>query len=350
MDILVLGGTGAMGAPLVKLLNIQGYNIFVTSRSYKEDEENIHYILGNALDNKFLEEILRRPYDAIIDFMMYGVKQFEKRLPLLLKATKHYFFFSSSRVYAQSNELIKETSPRLLDISEDKIYLQTEEYALVKAKEEDLLQKNRKNNWTIIRPYITYNKQRLQLGVYEKENWLYRAMHGRTIVLTKDILKKTTSLTYGLDVAIIITKLIGNVNVYGQTVNVVTSQFATWSQILEIYINVFEEKMGCRPKIKVLDDSTELQSVWSQWQIKYDRLYDRKFDDSKTRFLCGNYEYKDMYEGLRECMIEFLENPQWLEINWEYEAWADKMTGEHTSLKEISGKKMKLKYLKLRYF
>ena len=67
---------------------------------------------------------------------------------------------------------------RLLDVSHDSIYLKTDEYALAKARQEDILRKSGKNNWTIIRPYITYSESRLQLGVLEKEAWLYRALKG----------------------------------------------------------------------------------------------------------------------------------------------------------------------------
>ena len=41
--------------------------------------------------------------------------------------------------------------------------------ALQKAREENLLLKSDSRNWTIIRPYITYYDERLQLGVFEKK-------------------------------------------------------------------------------------------------------------------------------------------------------------------------------------
>ncbi|MEO2263754.1 hypothetical protein [Dorea sp. YH-dor228] len=54
-----------------------------------------------------------------------------------------------------------EESPRLLDVCRDADYLKTEEYALKKAKEEDFL-KQKGKNWTIVRPSITYNSERLR--------------------------------------------------------------------------------------------------------------------------------------------------------------------------------------------
>ena len=84
--------------------------------------------------------------------------------------------------YANENGRITEKSKRLLDVCTDEEYLKTDEYALTKVRQENILLSSGKKNWTIIRPYITYNVERLQLGVYEKENWLYRALHGRSIV------------------------------------------------------------------------------------------------------------------------------------------------------------------------
>ena len=184
MEILVLGGTGAIGAHLVSLLsNIGGHNLFVTTRRKMLNERNVTYLVGNAHDESFMSELLKRHYDAIVDFMSYKTSEFQHRYKKYLEATSQYVFLSSARVYADCGKsLITEKSPRLLDVCKDEAYLKTDEYALTKARQENLLLSSNKNNWTIIRPYITYSEKRLQLGVLEKEYWLYRALHGRTIV------------------------------------------------------------------------------------------------------------------------------------------------------------------------
>lgn len=70
--ILLLGGTGAMGANLSRRLVERGYDVGVTSRSERLDADGIHYIQGNAKDKSFLEETLGafKP-DAVVDFMSY---------------------------------------------------------------------------------------------------------------------------------------------------------------------------------------------------------------------------------------------------------------------------------------
>lgn len=45
MRVLVLGGTGAMGEPLVRMLAERGDEVYVTSRRKRQDKESVHYIV-----------------------------------------------------------------------------------------------------------------------------------------------------------------------------------------------------------------------------------------------------------------------------------------------------------------
>ena len=347
MEILFLGGTGAIGEPLVESLSKENM-VYVTTRSKKENKKNIEYLQGNAKEDDFLQSVLKKKYDAIIDFMVYSTKELKSRLPSLLNHTKQYFFFSSSRCYADSNTPIKESFPRLVDVCTDQEYIALDEYGMAKGREENLLRETGKKNWTIIRPYITYNAYRIQLGVYEKENWLKRALEGKTIIFPKDIASRKTSLTYGPDVAGAVEKLIGNPNALGEAFHITTSECHTWGEILEFYCSEIARITGSYPKVKLIANSESLQNVWNKWQIKYDRLYNREFDNSKIESVRGKYQYRSTFEGLSRCLEEFISNPKWLGVNVVYEAWCDKQSGEWTSLKEFSGIRNKLQYLKHR--
>ena len=172
MKVLILGGTGAIGANLVRILSDNNVQTLVTSRSHYDNHHTISYVCGNAKDDAFLKKLCTQKWDAIVDFMSYKTNEFSARLDLLLSCTKQYVYISSSRVYADKEHPIKESSQRLLDVISDAAYLATDEYALTKARQEDLLINSVSKNYTIIRPYITYDKNRLQLGVLEKEEWL----------------------------------------------------------------------------------------------------------------------------------------------------------------------------------
>lgn len=351
MDILILGGTGAMGVPLVELLSCNKENhLYVTSRNKIQSYNNVTYLLGNAKSLSFITDVLSRSYDVIIDFMIYNTEELKSRIDMFLNCTSQYFFFSSSRCYADSPVPLKENSSRLVDCCRDEEYLKTDEYGLSKGREEDLFFRDKRNNWTIIRPYITYNSFRLQLGVFEKENWLWRAINGRSIVFPKDIASKTTCLTYAPDVAGAIQKLIGNEQAYGEAFHITTDESYTWGQILDYYCIILEELLGFKPNVMYLEDSVGLQKIWNPWQIKYDRLYNRTFDNSKIESVRGEFHYTKTFDGLRKCLTSFVNKPQFGYVDGKFEGWCDHITKESTSLKCFQGKKNKINYIRYKIF
>lgn len=345
MRILVLGGTGAMGVHLVQVLAEQGHEVHVTSRSLSGKSGNINYITGNAHDEVFLNHILIERWDGIVDFMVYSTAVFKKRYQQLLKATAHYMYLSSSRVYANSDTPITEKSPRLLYVSQDEKYLATDEYALTKARQEDILFHSEHDNWTIIRPYITYNTERLQLGVLEKEDWLYRAVHGRTIVTAKDIQTKQTTLTSGADVATAMAALIGNKKAQGEAFHITTDESLTWSEVTTIYQNTLKENSIAT---KIVEQNLEEFLGWRQgtYQVTYDRLYNRAFDNSKIKQFVDTSTFISPTTGLAQCLTQFLDTKplRFKAPNWQEEALKDRLTQEATPLNEVSGAKQKIKY------
>jgi len=350
MKILVLGGTGAIGGHLVQFFSNNGIEVIVTSRARRNSGKTVRYLQGNAHDLEFLQSVLQERWSAIIDFMTYTTAEFEKRVNLLLNATSQYIFLSSSRVYADSESLITEMSSRLLDVTQDETFLLTDEYSLAKARQENTLKNSGKINWTIIRPYITYSEKRMQLGVLEKEEWLYRALHGRTIVFCSDINSKETTMTYGLDVAKGIMALIGDSSALGESFHITVPDSVPWSKVLSIYLNVLEKHLGKRPRVLFQDLESFIEHKPSRYQIYYDRLFNRKFDNTKISKHIDVKRFEPVNEGLTRCLERFLQNPEFKKINWKAEGLKNRQTKERASLKEITGLWQKIRYLKFRYF
>lgn len=337
-----------MGTHLTRILADGGGEIHVTSRKERKGENGITYHKGNAHDLFFLKPLLGEcKWDAIIDFMTYTTSEFIERAGLLLNATKQYVFLSSSRVYANSSEPIKESSPLLLNKCDDEEYLLTDEYALRKARQENVLRTSASKNWTIVRPYVTFSEIRLQLSPLEKEFWLYRALKGRTIVFSKDLAERVTTITYGYDVARGIASLIGKEDALQQEFHITKNESHTWSEILTTYLNVLEEETGSRPKVLMLEN-------WEPFlggnhnQVKWDRLYDRQFDTTKIEKFIDINSFKPPLSALSECLSDFIKHPEFKQINWTSEAVKDKLTGDWACITEISGVRQKLKYYLIR--
>ena len=336
-----------MGKHVTQLLDAQGHSIVITSRRQQNNKGNITYLHGNAMDMSFVRELCHQHWDAIIDFMVYSLEELKDRIDLLMNATEQYVFISSARVYADS-PLISENSPRLLDVCTDQEYIATNEYAIAKAKEENILFASENKNWTIVRPSLTYAENRLQLGVYEKENWLYRALHGRSIVFSKDLMERYYTLSYGKDVADGIAQLIGKKEAIGQTFHIVIQESFQWKEILSIYLDTLEKRTGKRPKVVLTEKCTNLQLPTAKYQVLYGRYFNRHFDNSKISRLVDTSNWVLPQKGLQNCLNAFLDNPKFLAIDWQKEALIDKAAGEWTPLREIPGKKAKLMYLKWR--
>ena len=350
--ILILGGTGAVGTHLVSLFENTDNEVWVTSRRKRADRSNVKFIQGNAHDMNFLKKVLNQPVDIIVDFMIYTTLEFKNRVNFLLDSCYQYVYLSSARVYSNEDEIITEKTLRLLDVCKDKAYLETDEYALTKARQENVLKASDKNNWNIIRPYVTYSEDRLQLGVMEKESWLYRALHGRSIVFSKDIASKITTLTYGFDVARGIAAIIGKKETLGEAFHI-TAKSKSWTEILAIYLSVIESKTGNKPKVFYLDKNERLtyrKPNIGIWQVLVDRLYDRIFDNSKIAKFIDVDSFMQVDGGLTKSLEEFIDHPNFKFINWRSEAYYDKLTHEHASLSEMETLKQKVKYIIYRYF
>lgn len=323
---LVLGGTGAMGIHLCASLATEGAQVIVTSRrTMQSDNPNISYVRGDAKDPAFLKSLLENDsWDAIIDFMVWSTDEFVDRAEQLLTATNQYCFISSYRVYSDSSP-ITEDSPRLLDTVADEEYLATDEYALSKARCEDILFRSGRENWTILRPAITYDGSgRFQLGVYEAVEWLPRARQGIPIPFPEEMLSKSTTMSWGGDVARMISLLVGNTQAYGEVFTVSTAEFVTWRQVCSFYSDRIPLRVApCR-----MEDFDRLYPK-RKYQIHYDRMFDRIIDNSKMLKVTGlnNTDFLSAEEGLSKELGLFLDLEAEQDIRPGMQGRFDRLTG-----------------------
>ncbi|SCW82212.1 Nucleoside-diphosphate-sugar epimerase [Lachnospiraceae bacterium C10] len=343
MKILVLGGTGAMGTHLIDYLTRnKDVEVTVTSRKERVNHDNIKFIVGNARELTFMLKIVKEVhYDVIVDFMNYNYEEFEERYHFLLDSCKHYVFLSSSRVYANHDGRITEGCPRLLETTTDTDFLSTNRYALRKAREEDMLKSSGRINYSIIRPYVTYSNRRLQLGIYEKEEWLYRVLNDKPIIISEGILDKITTLTFGKDVAYGIYKIALGKPI-SEPVHITTMENMTWLEILKLYADIIKEEIG---KEFIIYTSHEIKSIEILYEGGYNTIYDRQwnrqFDNTKAEIVCGHIDYFAMKEGLSTCLREFLKdwkdfgNTLFLPLNVKYEIEMDRLTSNRNLQKEL---------------
>lgn len=339
-----------MGVHVSQLLAESGHNVFVTSRRARvSDIPGISYVEGNAKEIGFLDELLTGHWDAIIDFMIWSTDEFKVRVAKFLNATDQYVFTSSYRVYADS-PVITEESPRLLDVVGNPEYLATDEYALAKARCENMLFDSGKSNWTIVRPAITYDGTgRFQLTVHEADTWLWRALRGIPVPIPQVMLTKQATMSWGGDVARMITLLIGNPKARGEAFTVSTAEHVTWEQITGIYRIIV-------PTLDVRDcDMAGFERAQGAvWQIRYDRMYNRVVDNTKVLNATGlrQSQLVALHDGLTSQLQQYLDSGGQPHLNGiGRQARFDRLVGGVPTLKYAADESLTTltKYLVRRY-
>ena len=58
----------------------KGHEVYVTTRNQRKSEKGIYYIVGNAKEDLFVQNVLSTKWDCIIDFMNYSTKMFTSRV------------------------------------------------------------------------------------------------------------------------------------------------------------------------------------------------------------------------------------------------------------------------------
>lgn len=279
--VLLIGGSGALGVYLAEHLLDLGFGVdIVCLDDKKSNNQNLKYIKRNAKDIGFLTELLKNEYSAIVDFMIYTSKaEYENYYRLYLDNTLHYVYLSSYRVYADSIEPITEKSPRLIDVNLPSSFVKEFEYSIFKAEGEDLLRSSGKNNWTILRPTITYSKNRFQLVTLECSWFVRRMYEGKPVCLPQEAMNVQGTLSWAGDFGRMVSRLILNPYAFKEVYTVGTAEHHTWKEFADIYTKIAGLKYFTVPAEEYLTlfDS----NIASTQQLYYDRCLNRAIDNSK---------------------------------------------------------------------
>jgi len=333
---LLVGGTGAIGVYLQAELLLRGFIVDVTTRSSRRSTNSkLRYIKGDAHEVVFLNTVLDTgKYDVIVDFMVYSTTEFNTRAEGILSRCKHYIFLSSYRVYADAS-IITEETPRLIDSSTDKEFLGSDDYSLVKARQEYILSKSIYKNWTIVRPSITYSKERFQLGTLEADEFVWRALKGLPVILPGAMLDRVTTMTWAGDVARLIAGLSLNKRAFGEDFNLATNEHHTWAEVADIYNRI----VGLQVKsVEVSDYIEALGGDFNKYQIFYDRMYNRIVDSSKVLIVTGETKegFTSLEDGLAKELREFISKPRFGTIDYARQAHIDRLTKTRVDLSEAT--------------
>lgn len=236
MRVLVVGGTGLIGLPVVKKIISCGHEVITVARHFSEEiPQGVVQLKGDIRNLELMRQKLKDLYfDVVIDFLSFDPSQLQSTLGLVSGRCGQYVFISSSAVYRYEEEVINEDMAILGD--------ERRKYSMGKVSCESLVKEiceRERFPYTIVRPGIIYGKGVLPYGLpypnpgYGK-HWviIQRILEGKPILLPRESAGESHVFTYADDFASWISQLIGNKDAYCQTVHVLGQRWYTWKELL----------------------------------------------------------------------------------------------------------------------
>ena len=357
-NILVVGGTGNMGRPLVKSLVDGGHRVFVVCRKMvdEDDADNLTsrgggYFYGDAKDKGFMCGVLNRHYEAIVDFCIYSSAEFRERMDAFLDNTDQYVCLSTAAVYADIPTPKNELSPRYMEI--DPPQEGTAKwgwYCYEKARIEDMLFASSRRNWTIVRPGVTMNANHVGWGLWWNDDWVGRIIRGRRVVVEKDILDFKFSLSSGTQVALLIGSVIGNEKALGEVFNVCSGEIWSWKELLDAYKSIFSQ-CGYQLNVAYVNSQDVIKAdPGSEYVYTRARLLDRVFDNTKIQSLITwQTPSPSMVELLKEWTEAYIKSYKPRSVSLGRTVFIDRLAGDRSPCRDFCSSRQYLKYLVMRY-
>ena len=298
--VLLVAGGGTLGTYVTEEMVERGVQVDVIClEEYKSNEMVTYY--KEKVNFEYIKEFLNgKKYAAIVDFLHYiEVEEYEKVYNLYSEHTEQIVYLSSYRIYANEEHPIVETSPTWLDVTTDKEFFETENYAMPKLRCETFLKNQPKKNWTIVRPVISFSDKRFDLFMYSGSTIISKAKSKEKVVLPIGARNLTAGIDWAGNSGKLMGKLLMNDKALGEAFTISSGQNLTWGEVADIYSEVFGvniEWVSMEDFIKYGPDLS-----WNKWGLKYDRMLDRSVDASKVLSVTGTK--KEDFKSIKDALI-----------------------------------------------
>ena len=354
IKVLLIGGSGTLSKAVLKESMTKGYSLTIMNRGRKSHQApaGVEHIVCDVKNEVVLKEILKgRSFDVVVDFVSRIPSETRMLYSVFNGICKQYIFISTACVYRRSLEdmPIKEDSPK----PNKNWSYNVEKYEC----EETLKTLSKESNtyYTIVRPYITYDDERIPFGIAPEYKYhrtiIERIKSGKPMFIWGDGQTMTTS-TYVSEFAVGLVGLFLNEKACNEDFHITSSMSYPVIDVLTLLY----EKLGQTPQV-IHFANRELAEWLPQYKsmLLGDRVLPAVFDNSKIKNAVPEYESKiALSEGLDK-ILDYYNNKRDYKYDYKYDALIDRMLsnkGVKCGFKQyrFSSKRSRLIYLAYRYF
>ena len=343
MRLLIIGGTGVLSTAVVAEALRKGVSVTMINRGNRASNipDNVILIKSDCRDYDTIERhIQSQYYDAVIDFLCYDEAQAKSSIEFYSKYAKQYIFISSAAVIDTRNSgVFNEDSPKVLPLWG---------YSVQKWKAEEFVRsfaRERRLNYTIIRPCVTYDDTRIPYGFSPRYgyHWTFvaRAKAGKPI-LTWNEGKNRCNMMRVEDFAKGVVGLISNEKAYNESFNICGDEAPSFRQVLE----AMESCLGfVFPKIDV-PVSFMAEALPGRKGELYGRSFDAIHSNSKIKQIVPFFDQSiDLKEGVSKTITAYKSKNYQYGIDWIYDAQCDYIIRKWCKMKGINVSRYNLGFI-----
>lgn len=341
-SVLLLGGTGTLSSAVLNQALSNDYKITIMNRGQRKKTlpKEIEQIKCDFTNRVELERIFAdKRYNVVVDFLSRKEEDIERIYPLFAKRCRQYIFISSACVYRRASHdfPLTETSakPNL-----DWLYnIQKYECEIVLRE----LSKKEESVYTIIRPYITYDDERIPMGLtpaYQFHRTIIERMRaGKPWLLWNDG-KAITTITHAEDFARAVVGLFENKKAYNEDFHVTSRFHCTHKELAEL---VFR-KLNITPNI-VSFNTEDIINVLPEYKgmLLGDRSLDAIFDNSKLLSAIPSFTFNISIEQGIERVLNYWEKSTNYNYDYSFDARLDRLICKKKRVQYIHYKNAPLK-------
>ena len=344
--VLIVGGTGILSTDVCRKSLEKGYEVYTLNRGKRKYniESGTNSIICD-LRNDSIESIKRKIegmyFDVVIDFLSMTVDHVQKIFKVIEKQCNQYIFISTATVYEKSNE--EEIITEKTAIGNSKW-----EYAAKKVRCEKLVQEDYKkycNEFTIIRPYVTYSHTRIPYAIIPSDNWTFinRVKLGKPVLLWNDGLAICT-ITNTKDFAVGVVGLFLNNKAYGEAFHITSDYRMTWREVLEDTIKAIGVNVHIANKT---NEEIAMRLPEYRGVLFGDKGTNMRFDSSKIKEAVTEFNCKIPYEeGVKITIKYYMEHPEIQIVDYKWEGRIDRYLAKYC----FKNNKQILKTLRLSHY
>ena len=327
MKILLLGGTGTLSFAVLKEALKHKITVSILNRGLNNRNipSNINCIIGDFYTTStWKEKVVSADFDVIIDFLSRKPSDIERVYTILKNNCKQYIFISSACVYRRAKEdfPIRENSPKP---NKDWNYNIDKYKCELKLRE---LAKNAKSYYTIIRPYITYDDERIPLGIspaYKYHKMIIERIKAGKPWFIWDGGNAVSTVTYTGDFAIGVVGLFLNEKARNEDFHITSDFYYSQKDIVKMLF----AKLNM-PFNVINISSSNIASILPEYKglLLGDRALDAKFDNSKIKNAVPNLIFKTSLSNGLDYVLTKLEKEKPI-YDYQFEARIDKLLNKN---------------------